>query len=333
MAATYRDYYASLGVPRTATPEEIKKAYRRLARKHHPDLNPGDKQAEEKFKEVQEANEVLSDPEKRKRYDRLGANWKAGAETRTPPGSDEGWPAGEPGEAFNGDQYGGFSDFFESVFAGRRRGSRAGADFRMRGRDLEAEVPITLEEAHRGTSRSLSLEINEPCPECGGTGMKNKRPCPACGGTGTRPGRKTLDVTIPAGVRDGTVLRLAGQGEPGAGGGPPGDLLVHIRVLPHPRFTSEGADDLAMELPVAPWEAVLGARVPVETLDGPVELAIPPGSQSGQKLRLRGRGRRRRDGSSGDLYVRPKVVVPTRPSPEEQELFQRLAAASSFKPR
>lgn len=333
MATTYQDYYASLGVPRTATPDEIKKAYRKLARKHHPDLNPGDKQAEEKFKAVQEAYDVLSEPEKRKRYDRLGANWKADAEyRRPPPDSGEDAEDGEAGEFFTADGRGGFSDFFENLFAGRR-GSRAGAGIRMPGRDIEAETPVTLEEAHRGTSRSLSLEVGEPCPECGGTGTKDKTPCPACHGRGTVAVHRTLDVTIPAGVRDGTVLRLAGQGEPGTNGGPPGDLLVHIRLRPHPRYTVEGADDLVTDLPVAPWEAVLGARVPVVTLDGPVDLTIPAGSQAGRKLRLRARGLRRRDGGSGDLYVRLNVVVPTRPSAEERELFQRLAAVSSFRPR
>jgi DnaJ-class molecular chaperone len=219
------------------------------------------------------------------------------------------------------------------LFGGRRRGFRASAGFRLRGRDVEAEAPITLEEAHRGTSRTLSLEIDEPCAECGGAGEKDQKPCPACHGRGTRPGRRTLEVSIPAGVRDGTVLRLAGQGEPGAGGGPAGDLLVEVRLQPHPRFAVDGNDDLVLELPVAPWEAVLGARVAVDALDGRVELAVPAGSQTGQRLRLRGQGLRRRDGGRGDLYVRLKVVVPTQPSPAEKELFQKLAAVSTFRPR
>lgn len=333
MAVTYKDYYESLGVPRTATADEIRKAYRKLARKHHPDLNPGDKEAEAKFKEVQEAYEVLADPKKRERYDRLGADWKDGAEFRPPPRQGPWTAEGADDEGDFGDfeEFGG-SSFFESLFGGRR-GFRSGAGFRRRGGDIEAEVPITLEEAHRGTSRNLALEIDEPCPECGGAGTKDKKPCPACRGRGTRPGHKTLLVTIPAGVRDGTVLRLAGQGQPGSGGGPAGDLLVHVRLQPHPRFTVEGPDNLSAELPVAPWEPVLGARVPVQTLDGEVDLTIPPGSQGGQRFRLRGQGLRRRDGGAGDLYVRLKVVVPTRPSAEEKELFQRLAAVSKFQPR
>ena len=331
MAVTYRDYYEILGVPRTATLDEIRKAHRQLARKHHPDLNPGDKEAEAQFKEIQEAYDVLSDPEKRKRYDRLGANWKAGAEFRPPPNWKEEEEEDKQGD-FHFEQGNGFSDFFENLFHGRR-GFRSDAGFHMRVRDIEAEVSITLEEAHRGTTRSLSLEVDEPCPECGGTGTKDKKPCPACRGRGVRPGHKTIEVNIPAGVREGTALRLAGQGEAGAGGGPAGDLLVHIRFQPHPRFTVQGVGNLVMELPVAPWEAVLGARTPIQTLDGQVELTIPPGSQTRQQLRLRGQGLRRRDGSRGDLYVRLLVVVPTHPSAEEKQLFEQLAAVSSFKPR
>ncbi len=334
MPVQYKDYYQTLGVPRSASLDEIKKAYRRLARKYHPDLNPGDKEAEAKFKEVQEAYEVLSDSEKRKRYDRLGGDWKAGAEFRPPPGWEEATvESGNLGDLFGEDRFGGFSDFFGTLFGAQRRGFRAGQGFRLRGRDLEAEAPITLEEAQRGTSRTLSLEIDEPCAECGGAGEKDQKACPACRGRGTRTGRKTLEVSIPAGVRDGTVLRLAGQGEPGTGGGPAGDLLVEVRLQPHARFAVDGADDLLLELPVAPWEAVLGARVAVDTLDGRVELAVPAGSQTGKRLRLRGQGLRRRDGGRGDLYVRLKVVVPTQPSPAEKELFQKLAAVSAFRPR
>src|SRR5579863_2880056 len=247
MAVAYKDYYAILEVPRTATPEAIRKAHRRLARKNHPDLNPGNKDAEAKFKEVQEAYEVLSDPEKRKRYDELGPNWQAGPEFRRPPQWEEGTV--DAGDVF-GAGPSGFSDFFESLFGGRRGGFRAGGNFRMRGRDIEAELSIPLEEAHRGTSRRLSLQIDEPCPECQGTGMKNQQPCPVCHGQGVRPAHRTLDVTIPPGVRDGNILRLAGQGEPGSAGGPPGDLHVHVRLEPHPRFTVIGADDLMTDLPV-----------------------------------------------------------------------------------
>ena len=295
MAVTYQDYYGTLGVSRTATADEIKRAHRKLARKYHPDLNPGNKEAEAKFKEIQEAYEVLADPEKRKRYDRLGADWKAGADFRPPPGwEDATADTGDAAEFFAGDRFGDFSDFFETLFTRRRRTGRTGARFRMPGRDIEVDAPITLEEAHRGTRRSLTLEVNETCPDCDGTGTEDRRACPTCRGTGSRPTRKTLEVTIPAGVRDGTMLRLSGQGEPGAGGGPPGDVHVHIRLLPHPRFTLEGADDLLVDLPVSPWEAVLGARLPVQTLDEEVNLTIPSGSQTDRRLRLRGLGLRRR---------------------------------------
>jgi len=336
MAVAYKDYYASLGVPRTATADEVKMAYRKLARKYHPDLNPGDKDAEQKFKDAQEAYEVLSDPKKRERYDRLGANWQAGAEFRPPPEWQEAsydFGDRDGDDYFEGGGFGDFSDFFKAAFGGRRRGFRGGAGFQMRGQDIEADLSVTLEETHRGGTRLLSLELDEPCRECGGTGKKGNRPCPVCRGRGTQPGLKKLEVIIPPGVRDGTVLRLAAQGEPGMNGAPAGDLHVHLRLLPHPRFSLVGSNDLLLELPVAPWEAVLGARVPVETLDGRVELTIPPGSQTGKKLRLRGQGLRRRDGSRGDLYVQLKVVVPTQPTQLERELFQQLAAESSFKPR
>lgn len=332
MAATYKDYYATLGVPRTATVDDIKKAYRKLARKHHPDLNPGDKEADAKFKDVQEAYEVLSDPDKRQRYDRFGSDWQAGGARRSPPPRYDEAYAEDLGD-YDTEPSNGVGDFFSSLFGGRQKGGRAGATFRMRGSDVEAEVPIAFEEAHRGTTRTLTLELHETCPECGGAGAKDQKPCPTCQGAGTRPRKKTIEVSIPAGVHDGTVLRLAGQGEFGPGGGPAGDLQVRIRLRPHPRFTLRGSDDLELELPVAPWEAVLGARVTVETLDGPVELTIPPSSQNGKKLRLRGRGLRRRDGSQGDLYVRLRVVVPAQPSPKEKELFEQLAEVSSFRPR
>jgi DnaJ-class molecular chaperone len=342
MAVAYKDYYEILQVPRTATADEIKKSYRKLARKYHPDLNPGDTDSSAKFRDVQEAYEVLSDEDKRRRFDRLGADWKGGDQFRPPPdwqGESVDLGGFEDFGSANGTHgFGGFSDFFETLFRGQRgsrggNGFRGGEAFRMRGRDLEAEAPITLEEAHRGTHRSLSLELEELCPDCSGTGTKDGQPCRACRGRGRRPGRKTLEVKIPAGVRDGAVLRLAGQGEPGSGGGPPGDVLIHVRIEPHSRFKIEGVDNLVVELPVAPWEAVLGASVPVDTLDGRVELTIPGGSQTGRRLRLRGQGMRRRDGGRGDLYVRLKVVVPTNPSPDERRLFQELATASTFNPR
>jgi curved DNA-binding protein len=310
MAVQFRDYYDVLGVTRTATEEEIKKAYRTLARKYHPDINPGDKTAEEKFKELNEAYTVLSDREKRQRYDHLGANWKAGSDFTPPPGWEQ-TPGNyqDLGDLFGaagaGRGTGDFSDFFESLFGARR--GRAGAGFAMRGLDIEAEIPLTLEEAHRGVTRSLTLQGPN--------------------------GPKTLDVTIPAGVHEGSVIRLAGQGEPGTGNAPAGDLLLHVRLEPHPLFTVVGDGDVHMDLPVAPWEAALGARISVPTLEGSVEMTIPAGAQGGQRLRLRGQGLKQRRGGRGDEYVRLTIVNPPRLTEAEKALFAKLAAESHFDAR
>ena len=311
MAVKFRDYYDVLGLARTATEDEIKKAYRTLARKYHPDVNPGDKTAEEKFKELNEAYAVLSDPEKRKRYDQLGANWKTGSDFTPPPG----WEYAQGNYEDLGDIFGGagagrsatgFSDFFESLF-GARRGTRAGPGFAMRGADIEAEIVLTLEETHRGVTRSITLQ--------------------------NPTGPKTLDVTIPAGVREGSVIRLAGQGMPGTGNAPAGDLLLHVRLRPHPLFTVVGESDIQIDLPVAPWEAALGARVTVPTLDGSVEMTIPAGSQGGQQLRLRDQGLRQRQGGRGAEYVRLRIVNPPRLTESEKELYEKMAKASRFNAR
>jgi curved DNA-binding protein len=343
MAVKFRDYYEVLGVARTASEDEIKKAYRKLARKHHPDVNPGDKAAEEKFKELNEAYEVLSDPEKRQRYDQLGANWRAGADFTPPPGWGEGARVdfGDFGDIFGGmggpgRGAGDFSDFFETIFGGRRgarAGRRAGAGFAMRGQDVEAEIELTLEEAHRGTARKLTLQTTVPCPTCQGSGALNNQPCPQCRGAGVVRQPKTLDVNIPAGAREGSVIRLAGQGEAGTGNAPAGDLLLRVRLRPHPLFTVKGEGDLQIELPVAPWEAALGARVKVPTLDGAVDMTIPAGAQGGQQMRLRGQGLNRRQGGRGDEYVRLKIIIPPHLTSRERELFEKLAAESRFDAR
>src|SRR5215813_5167434 len=343
MAVKFHDYYQTLGFARAATVDEIKKAYRKLARKYHPDVNPNDKTAEEKFKEVSEAYEVLSDPEKRKRYDQLGANWKAGADFTPPPGWTPYGPGGwEGGRVEYGDlrdifgggagAAGGFSDFFETLF-GARRGAARGAPFAMRGQNMEAEMEIGLEDAHRGTTRAITIQSPSPCPACNGSGVLNNKPCPTCRGVGAVMRPKTLDVTIPAGVREGSVIRLAGQGEPGSGNAPSGDLLLRLRLKPHRLFSVTSEGDVQIDLPVAPWETALGARVSVPTLDGSVEMTIPAGAQGGQRLRLRGQGLNRRGGGRGDEYVRLKIVTPPRPTEKEKELFERLAAESKFNPR
>jgi curved DNA-binding protein len=343
MAAKTRDYYEVLGVSRSATADEVKAAYRKLARKFHPDLNPGDKVAEERFKELQEAYDVLSDAEKRKLYDQYGENWRAVQQGGGPP--PPGWEGARAGRGgarpqaggfdFNDFEFGGFRnagdfDIFEEMFsrAGRGRSRRT-----TRGADVEAELELSLEEAHRGVRRTLQMQVAETCQTCQGTGVvKDNQPCPTCGGTGQVVRPKTFEVNIPAGVRDGSTVRLAGQGGVGANGAPAGDLYLHIRLRPHPVFKVKG-DDLEVELPVAPWEAALGARVEVPTIDGQVEMNVPAGAQSGQRLRLRGQGLNKRTGGRGDEYVRLKIVVPKELSDEEHRLFEELKRVSHFNPR
>ncbi len=311
MAVSYKDYYKLLGVEREAKAEEISKAYKKLARKYHPDLNPGDKQAEEKFKEINEAYEVLKDLEKRKLYDQLGPNWQHGQQFQGEPGY-ENVHFTFNGKSFDGS---GFSDFFETLFGGAAAGGGRGANFGpdpfggfssrpRRGRDVEAELPLSLEEASSGGRRTVTLQMPQ--------------------------GPKTLEVNVPAGIREGAKLRLAGQGDP-APGGTPGDLFLRVRYLPHPQFKVEG-ENLHCDVALAPWEAVLGAKVAVPTLEGQVELNIPAGSSSGRKFRLRGKGL----GSGvnrGDLLARVMIKVPAQLSAEERELWQKLADVSSFKAR
>ena len=342
MSAKVKDYYEVLGVKRAATSDEIKQAYRKLARKLHPDLNPGDKAAEERFKELQHAYDVLSDPEDRKLYDQYGENWravKAGAGAPPPGWEGAREPAGGGGPesgAFDfGDfDFGGFKpgaggyDIFEDLFGGGgRRRRRTG-----RGADVEAELELSLEEAHRGGRRTLQMQVAEVCPTCDGTGVKDNKVCPTCGGIGqvTRP--KTIDVNIPAGVRDGSTIRVPGQGGAGSGGAQQGDLYLRINLRPHPAFTVRG-DDLEVELAIAPWEAVLGGKVEAPTIDGKVELTIPSGARSGQRLRLRGQGLNKRHGGRGDEYVRLKIVTPKEVSQEERRLYEELQRVSRFNPR
>jgi curved DNA-binding protein len=343
MAVKFKDYYETLGVSRTATEEDIKKAYRKLARKYHPDVNPGDKSMEERFKEINEAYEVLSDPDKRKKYNQLGANWKTGSDFTPPPGWDNvKVEYGDFGDIFGGAEggfdNGGFSDFFEMVFGNRRagrkdRGPRPGAGFSTRGQDIEADITLPLEDAHRGATRTITFKAPERCPECRGNGTNNGSICTTCHGAGTVYRQKTLDVDIPPGVREGSIIRLSGQGEPGAGGGPAGNLLLRVHLEPHPLFNLVGDGDIQIELPVAPWEAALGTKVNVPTLNGPVEMTIPAWSQGGKRLRLKGQGLKKRSGGNGDQYVKLKIVIPTRPTTTEKELFQKMASESRFNPR
>lgn len=309
MRVEYKDYYKTLGVSKNASAEEIKKAYRKLARQYHPDVNKK-AEAEKRFKEINEANEVLSDPEKRKRYDTVGPDWARFQSGAQQPGGFQWVYTGQPGaEPFNGEA-GGFSDFFRTLFGEgaadfdtgplfgrpgtRRRRSVAGAD-------VEHEVEVTLAEAYKGSERSLELRLPD--------------------GTTRR-----LSVKIPAGVRDGQRIRLSGQGAPGGGGGPPGDLFLRARVRPHPVFERDG-EDLRLVLPVALHEALLGAEVTVPTLKGRVSLRIPPETQNGRTIRLAGQGMPRTTGGHGDLYVTLKAVLPTKLSDKERELVHELAAS------
>lgn len=342
MAAKIKDYYEVLGVKRGASDDEIKKAYRKLARKLHPDLNPGDKSAEDQFKQLQEAYDVLSEPEDRKLYDQYGDNWRAvkSGAGAPPPGWEQSQRTaggGQRGFDFNDFDFGSFRsagagaegfDIFEELFGGARgRGRRGG-----RGRDVEAELELSLEEAHRGGRRALQMQTAEVCPTCNGTGVRDGKTCETCGGAGQVLRPKTIEVNIPAGVRDGSTVRLAGQGGTGSDGSESGDLYLRIRLRPHPVFSVKG-DDLEVELSIAPWEAVLGAKIEAPTIDGKVELTIPSGANSGQRLRLRGQGLNKRNGGRGDEYVRLKVVVPKEVSAEERRLYEELQRVSRFKPR
>jgi curved DNA-binding protein len=315
----YRDYYQILGVARAATAEDIKKSYRRLARKFHPDVSK-EKDAEQKFKEVQEAYEVLKDPEKRAAYDQLGSDWKSGQQFRPPPDWASGFEfsggtrsRGTGGaRAFEED---GFSDFFSSLFGGASPFGAAGRRPRQAaGRDHHARIDVDLEEAFGGGTRTLDLKR----PELKADGTLELR-------------SHTVRVTIPSGVTDGQLIRLAGQGESAPGGGRAGDLYLEVHIRPHRLFQMEGRD-VTLTLPVAPWEAALGATVTVPTLGGAVDMHVPAGAQSGQKLRLRGRGLPGQP--PGDEYVQLKVVLPPADSPAAQALYEQMREKlGSFDPR
>jgi curved DNA-binding protein len=346
MAVKYQDYYEILGVPRTASQEDIQKAYRKLARKYHPDMNKSS-EAEEQFKRVGEAYEVLKDPQKRKRYDALGENWQAGQDFSPPPGWEDIFGAGKTnGGSFHFDDVGGFADSLFGRGGSNRRGSSGGGFSEFfetmfgnafgafgaenqgptgpRGRaprnapagaaHLEAEITITLEEAFSGTKRRIVIETD------GGN---------HAGGTRRR---KQIEVSIPPGTPDGKRLRVAGQGAASSRGGPGGDLYLTVRIASHPRFRINGAD-LEVDVPVTPAEAALGARIQVPTIGGTANLTLPAGIGSQKKLRLKGKGLARSRNERGDLYARIIITVPTTLSPRERELYEELSRVSSFHPR
>jgi curved DNA-binding protein len=304
----YKDYYKILGVPRDASSDDIKRAYRRLARKYHPDVSK-EPDAEARFKEVNEANEVLKDPEKRAAYDALGDQWRAGQEFRPPPGGGP-W---QHDFHFSSEDAASFSDFFSSLFGGGGFGRASEDLFRQRGQDQTVKVQIALEDAYQGATRQLRLEM----PEIGRDARVKSR-------------TRTLNVRIPAGVTQGQQIRLSGQGGRGVKGAGAGDLYLEVEFAPHPLYRAEGKD-IFLRLPIAPWEAALGATVTVPTLGGPVSLRIPAGSQSGRHLRLKGRGLP--GNPAGDEYVLLEIVVPPAHTEAEKEAFRRMAKAFSFDPR
>jgi curved DNA-binding protein len=326
MAADRRDFYDVLGVPRTATAEEIQRAYRTLARRNHPDVNkePG---AEERFKDITEAYDVLSDPKSRRKYDRFGAQWRQvpdDAEQRAGARQHASAGAGFPGQGagFGGQGFGGQGGFGEevdledllgSIFGGRPGGGPGDGGDRfgrgpVPGADAEAEITISVQDAYHGGRRRITLP----------------------GGAGGRT--REYEVTIPAGVTDGQRIRLAGQGSGGVRGGPSGDLYLVVHIAPHPRYKLSGRD-ITVETPVAPWEAALGATVPVETPGGTVRVDVPHGTSSGRRLRLRGRGLPNPRGAPGDLYAEIRIMVPAQLSDAERRLFEELATVSSYDPR
>lgn len=321
----YQDYYENLGVPRNASKEQIQRAYRKLARKYHPDLNKA-KDAEDTFKRINEAYEVLGDEEKRRHYDALGDSWKDGQEFRPPPNFQGKAGAGYQ-RAYGGAGRGAsfdFSDFFEGIFGGSFGAASSSSFFdNMRGAEqedigpaesLHAEVTFNLEEVFRGATRKVSLES----VETDASGNQSRQV-------------KTYEIRIPPGTTEGSVIRLAGQG-PKSRGGKKGDLLLKLHIALHPRFSVTGFD-LTSKLPITPWEAALGGSVEMRMLDGSINLKVPAGAQSGQRLRIKERGLLMSNGQRGDVYVELQVVVPQRLSAQERELFEHLAAVSRFNPR
>ena len=338
MAVDFKDYYKILGVDRKADDKTIKSAYRRLARKYHPDVAKT-KDATDRFKEVSEAYEVLSDPEKRRRYDSLGPDWQR--YTQAP-------PAGPPGGGFRV-EYGGdpgnlgdFSEFFRSIFgdlgAHARRGSRSGGirfdegfDRTPRGADVEAGVEISLDEAFHGARKTFAMDLEEPCAVCGGSGNVQGKPCAACGGGGWQRAQRQVDVKIPAGVKSGQRVRVSGEGTgaPGARG----DLYLSVTVAAHPFFERKG-DDVHLTLPITAPEAALGTSIEVPTLRGKVSMKVPPATSSGRAFRLPGYGMPRlKGGGASDQFVTIKVVMPSELTSEERELYEKLKALRSDNPR
>ena len=321
-----KDYYKTLGVNRDANDKDIKQAYRRLARQYHPDVNPGDKSAENKFKEVNEAYEVLSDKEKRQKYNKYGDQWQH-ADQFEQAGANQNarWDfGGSSSQSFQFDQND-LGDLFGGIF-GRGRGRGFNQQVRpRRGRDIEHAVEVTLEEAFTGSNRTLSMESHDACSSCSGTGRIQNAVCSACMGSGMTSGIKRIEVKIPAGVKDGSRVRISGKGEAGSGGGKTGDLYLVVSVKPHKRFQRNG-DNLKVEVDVPLITALLGGEVQVPTLKGNLALKIPEETQNGREFKLAGQGMPKLKGSSrGDLIARVRVELPEKLTDEEKNLYQQLA--------
>ncbi len=335
MATSQRDYYDILGIPRSASADDIKKAFRRRAREYHPDLHTGTKKSEmeKKFKELNEAHEILSDPDKRKKYDLYGHNWEnaeAYERARQQAGAQPGWTGtgSTGGGHFSGS--GDFSDIFETFFGGRSRGSTPG--FAVDGEDLETDVELSVRDLLTGVTKRVELSERITCKACDGKAMVRGRPCIVCGGSGIQLDKRKIEVRIPAGVEDGTRVRIAGKGQPGVNGGKPGDLYLRVQVERNGVFRQKGSD-VQVTLPVWPWEAALGAEVMAPTLTEPVKVKIPAGSKSDSKLRLKGKGLPTSGGQHGDLFLKLKIVMPPHLSSEERALYEQLQRFQHTDPR
>jgi DnaJ-class molecular chaperone len=333
MASPPRDYYQILSLSRTASADDIKKAFRRLARQYHPDLHSGTKKSEmeKKFKELNEAYEVLSDPDKRKKYDQYGAQWEQ-AEAFERAGRHPGARGFRGSQSDTGFGTGGdFSDIFENFFGGRGR-TGAPPGFATPGEDVEADVELSLREVLSGVTKRVSLMESVSCAACHGGGSLRGRTCHACAGSGIVRESKTIEVKIPAGVLDGTRIRVGGKGRPGINGGKRGDLYLHVKMRPGKVFRQQG-NDLHATLPVWPWEAALGAEVMAPTLGEPVRVKIPAGSKADSKLRLKGKGLPTASGAHGDLFLTLQIVMPPFTSNEERTLYEQLARQPHSDPR